>query len=152
MRCAPRLVWLYCKDRLLYFFCLLNYNLHWFCKVVIFALSAAHRFSFHSRIFHSNADVTIAGKWLQIFTYARHSWPLSSEVSLACHTYCDTVHSFIMVISEDPWHSHLMPLVWQWICLYLILMWLVYQNQRFKWALCPFSVFLIVVIVVVVAN
>ena len=34
-------------------------------------------------------------------TYARHSWPLSSEGSLACHTYCDTGHPLIMVISEE---------------------------------------------------
>ena len=27
-------------------------------------------------------------------------WPLSSEGSLACHTYCDTRHLFIMVISD----------------------------------------------------
>ena len=33
---------------------------------------------------------------------ARHLWPLSSEGSIACHTYCDTGHPFIMVISEDP--------------------------------------------------
>ena len=39
----------------------------------------------------------------QILTFARHSWPLSSEGSLECHTYCDTGHPFIMVISEDPW-------------------------------------------------
>ena len=26
------------------------------------------------------------------------------EGSLACHTYCDTGHPFIMVISEGPWH------------------------------------------------
>ena len=61
----------------------------------------------HSRIFHSFGDVTIAGEVLQILTYARHLWPLSSEGSLACHTYYDTGHPFIMVISEDPWHSHL---------------------------------------------
>ena len=61
----------------------------------------------HSRIFHSYGDVTITGEGLQIWTYARHSWPLSSVGSLACHTYCDTKHPFIMVISEDPWHSHL---------------------------------------------
>ena len=46
--------------------------------------------SSHSRIFHSYEDVTFAGKGLQILTYARHSWPLSSEGSLRCHTYCDT--------------------------------------------------------------
>ena len=30
-------------------------------------------------------------------------------------------YPFIMVISEDPWHSHLLPSVWQWSCHYLIL-------------------------------
>ena len=38
-------VWLNCKDRWLYIFGLLNYNSHWFSKVVIFALSAAPIFS-----------------------------------------------------------------------------------------------------------
>ena len=33
------------------------------------------------RIFHSYGDVSIAGEGLQILTYARHSWPLSSEGS-----------------------------------------------------------------------
>ena len=42
--------------------------------------------SFHSRIFHSFGDVAFAGEGLQILTYARHLWPLSSEGSLACHT------------------------------------------------------------------
>ena len=65
--------------------------------------------SSHSRIFHPYGDVTITGERLQILTYARHSWPLSSEGSLACHTYYDTERPFIMVISEDPWHSHLLP-------------------------------------------
>ena len=41
---------------------------------------------FHSRILHSYGDVTIVSKRLHIFTYAQHSWPLSSEGSLACHT------------------------------------------------------------------
>ena len=62
----------------------------------------------HSVIFHSYGDVTITDEGLQILTYARHSWPLSSEGSLACHTYCDTGHPFKMVISEDLWHSHLL--------------------------------------------
>ena len=70
-------------------------------------------FSSHSRIFHSCGDVTITGEGLQILIYARHSRPLSSEGSLPCHTYYDTGHPFIMVISEDPWHSHLMPSVWR---------------------------------------
>ena len=28
---------------------------------------------------------------------------------------------FKMVICEDPWHSHLLPSVWQWNCYYLFL-------------------------------
>ena len=44
----------------------------------------------------------------KFLTSARHSWPLSNDGSLACHTYCDTGHPFIMFISEDPWDSHLL--------------------------------------------
>ena len=54
-------------------------------------------------------------------SYARHSWLLISESSLTCHTYCDTGLPFTMVTSEDPWHSHLLPSVWQWSCHYLFL-------------------------------
>ena len=39
--------------------------------------------------------------------------PLSSDSSLKCHTFCDTGKPFIVVISEDPWHSHLLPSIWQ---------------------------------------
>ena len=42
-------------------------------------------FSFHSRNFHSFGDVTIFGEGLQILTYARLLWPLSSDGSLECH-------------------------------------------------------------------
>ena len=48
-------------------------------------------------------------------------WPMLgtvSEGSLACYTYCDTGHPFL---SEDPWHSQLLPSVWQWNCRYLFL-------------------------------
>ena len=38
--------------------------------------------------FYSFGDVTITGEGLQILTNARHLWPLSSEGSLACQTYC----------------------------------------------------------------
>ena len=55
------------------------------------------------RIFHSYGDVTITGEGLQILSCTRHSWPWSSEDSLACHTYCDFGHLSIMVISEDLW-------------------------------------------------
>ena len=70
---------------------------------------------------HPYGDDTIAGEGLQIMTYARQSWPLSSEDSLTCHIYCDMGLPFIMVISKDPWHSHLMLSVWQWSCNYLFL-------------------------------
>ena len=62
-------------------------------------------FSSHSRIFHSYGDVTITCEGLQILSYARHSWPLSSEGSLACHTYSDKGHPCIMIISTTPWHT-----------------------------------------------
>ena len=55
-------------------------------------------------------------------TYARHSWLLSWEGSLGCHTYCDTGHPFITVFSEDPWQSHLLPNIWQWSCHNLFLL------------------------------
>ena len=59
-------------------------------------------FSSHSRIFHSYGDVTIADEGLKNLTFARHSWLLSSEGSLVCHTDCDTGHPFVMIISEGP--------------------------------------------------
>ena len=70
-------------------------------------------FTSHSRIFHSYGDVTITSEGLHILTFTRHSSPLSSEGSLACHTYCDTGLLFIMIITEDPWRIHLLPSVWQ---------------------------------------
>ena len=63
------------------------------------------RFTSHSIIFHSFGVVSIAGEWLQILTYARHLWPLSSVSFLACQTYYDTGYPFIMFISEIPWHK-----------------------------------------------
>ena len=78
-------------------------------------------FTSHSRIFNSYGNVTITSEGAQILTFARHAWPLSFEGSLACHTYFDTGHPFIMNTSEDPLHSHLLPSVWQWSCHYLFL-------------------------------
>ena len=60
-----------------------------------------------SRTFNSYVDVTNGSEWLQRLTYTRHSWQLSNKDSLACYNYCDSGHSFIMVISEDPWHTHI---------------------------------------------
>ena len=64
----------------------------------------------------------ITGEELQILTNAQLSWQLSSEGSLACHTYCDMSQPFIMFIFEDPWHSHLLPNVCQWSCHYQFLL------------------------------
>ena len=72
-------------------------------------------------IFHPYGDVNIIGEGLQILTYAKHSLPLSSEGSWACHNYCDTGHPFIMVIPEYPWQSRLLPRVYQWSCHFLFL-------------------------------
>ena len=85
------------------------------CCLIVWCLSS------RSRIFHSYGDVTITREGLQILTYFRNLWPLSSEDSLACHAYCDTEHPFRMVISEDPWHSHILPSVKQRSCHYLFL-------------------------------
>ena len=62
-------------------------------------------------IFNSLGDVTITGQG-----YTRQSWPLISLCSLTCHTYYYTCQHFIMVISEEPWHSHLLPSVWRRSC------------------------------------
>ena len=80
---------------------------------VLFCWFASLGVSSHSRSFHAYGDVTstITVEGQQILTYFRHSWPLGSEGSLACQTYCDTGLPFIMVISEDPWHSNLLPSV-----------------------------------------
>ena len=45
-------------------------------------------FSPNFKKFHSYGEVTI-GEGLLILTYVRHSCQLSSEGSLACHTYCE---------------------------------------------------------------
>ena len=60
-------------------------------------------------------------KGFKFLTYSKHLWLLSSEGSLTCPIYCNTEHLFIIIISEDPWHSHLLPNFWQWNCHYLFL-------------------------------
>ena len=55
-------------------------------------------FTSHLRIFHLYGDVNTSGEELHILTHARHSWPLSSEGSFACHTYCDTVYKVCRVV------------------------------------------------------
>ena len=78
-------------------------------------------------------SVTVFFVW-EFFTHLKTSpllvkgckyWPMHStyghwaEGSLRCHTSCDTRHPFIMVISKGPWHSLLLPSVWQWSCQYM---------------------------------
>ena len=82
---------------------------NWFCFVLFGSFRSTRELFTHLE--------TVAG--LHILTYARHLWPLSSGDSSPCHIYCDTGLPLIMVISENPWHSHLMPSVWQWSCHYL---------------------------------
>ena len=60
---------------------------------------------------HTKTSLLPVKGCMQILNYARDPWPLSSESSLACHTYCDTGHPIIMVNSEYPWHSHTLPSV-----------------------------------------
>ena len=91
---------------------LLKLSMDWYCFVFVFiCLWFFVPLENFSRIWRRH----------QILTYAWYLWPLSSEGYLSCHTSCDTGHPFIMVISEDPWHSHLMPIVWHWSCHYLFL-------------------------------
>ena len=58
-------------------------------------------------------------KPIYIHIYAQHR--AVTVPHLACHTYCDMGHPFIMVIFEDPWHSHLLQSVGQLNCHYLFL-------------------------------
>ena len=67
---------------------------HWYPS--LFSLFVCG-FSSHLRIFHTYGDVTISGEGMQILTYARHLWPLSSEGSLACHTYCDSCYPYLLL-------------------------------------------------------
>ena len=93
-------------------------SVHDLRPVVLFCLFWS--FSSYSRIFHSYGDVTITGEGLQALTSARHSWPLSSEDSLMCHTYCDTGYPFIMVISSRTCDTHTYcRAFWQCSCHYL---------------------------------
>ena len=77
------------------------------CVVLILIFMKGGVCSSHSRIFHSFGDVTIIGEGLQIWTFTRHSWPLSSASSfITGHTYCDTGQPFIMVISGKTRDAH----------------------------------------------
>ena len=70
----------------------------------------------------SHGDVSNTGEGMQIWTYTRHSRPLSSDRGFIRmpHLLWYLI-SVYMVISEDPWHPHLLPSVWQWSYHYLFL-------------------------------
>ena len=62
-------------------------------------------------------DVTFAGEGLQILTYIYSALMAIEQWGfLTRHNYCDTGLALKIVISEDLWHSHLLPSVWQWSC------------------------------------
>ena len=62
----------------------------WQCNNQIVCLFVCLEFSVPLK----NFSLIIAGWGLQLLTYAWNFWPLSSEGSLACHTYCDKGHPF----------------------------------------------------------
>ena len=59
----------------------------------------------HSRLLNSYGDITFTGEGVQILTFARHSWSLSSKCDLACHTYCDMGHPFTCMWSSPMTHD-----------------------------------------------
>ena len=76
-------------------------------------------YSCHSRIFHTYGDLTITSEGLQILT---HAWHLFDHWAVRVLSVPKLLwHQFIKVISEDPWHSHLLQSVLLWSCHYLFL-------------------------------
>ena len=75
-----------------------------FCTIVSFSLfqQDLHRVFLFVCLHYTYEDVIFTGEELKILTYSEYSEPLSTDGSLACHTYCETGHPFIMVIPEDP--------------------------------------------------
>ena len=51
-------------------------------------------------------------------TYTCQLLPLNIMVYLACYTYWNTGHSYIIVMFGDPWHSHLILSILQWTYMY----------------------------------
>ena len=84
-------------------------------------------------------------------------WPMLgtrghwAEGSLTCHNHCDTGLPFIMVISADPLHSHLLQSVWQWSRHYLFTTYglsrpglgtLLGKKPQMKWILDKIDMFI----------
>ena len=68
-------------------------------------------FTSHSRILHSYGHKHYSGRASNIDLYSAFSSIEQWVGSLPCHTYCDTFYAFIMVILEDPEHSHLFQMI-----------------------------------------
>ena len=73
-------------------------------------------FSSHARNFHSYGDVTIAGFDLCSALMSIEHWGFFKVPQVLWHG-----HPFIMGTPKDPWHSHILPSVWQRSCHYLFL-------------------------------
>ena len=74
----------------------------WFLFICLFGVYRPNR-GFFSHFETTQLPVKGCKFWPMLGTYGHF---------LAFHTYCDTAHLFMMVISEDSWHSYLMPSVW----------------------------------------
>ena len=85
----------------LFRFCFVLFCIVLFCVLfclfcfVLFCLSVCLSLPVPLETIHSYGDVTTTGWGVQSLTYSWHSWPLSTEGSLACHTYWDTGHPII---------------------------------------------------------
>lgn len=66
--------------------------------------------------------------------YLWQEFPWSKDIPelLACHTYSNTRHPFIMVLSKNHGHSHLLTGVRQWSCHYLFIFDLSLLQLGFK--------------------
>ena len=78
-------------------------NLKMLCMKLYYLLVCLFGVYRLTRYFFTNMETSpLPMKSCKFFTYAGHSWQLSCEGSLTCHTYCDTGHPFKMAISEEP--------------------------------------------------
>ena len=121
--CLSWKLWSLCKrsHQLLFVFnksTELGYNRMFVCLFVCLHGDFPPTWEFFTNIEMSSLSVKCCTFWLMLGIYGH--WALSSDCFLVCHTYCVTAHGpFIIVISDDSWHSHLLPSIWQWSWHYL---------------------------------
>ena len=80
-------------------------------------------------------DITIAGEGMEMFTYARHSWPMSNEESLTCHTFCDIREDCIIVRTV----IHSIKIKKCITCIYILLSFLLDNSRVVKTYVCLLS-------------